>query len=136
MAALFRRHDEEPLIEINTTPLIDVMLVLLIVLILAMPPMTHGTILDTPSGVVQAKRDAVTIDIEFDGSLYWNGSPVENLAALEGYLRTTGRQALQPDLRINANARAAYDTVAQVLALAQRNGIEHLGFVGQERFAD
>jgi len=66
---------------------------------------------------------------------YWNGALVDSFSTLEHYLRTTANQTTQPKVHINANRHARYDTVAKVLAAAQRNGIQRLGFVEQERFA-
>ncbi|HYM35462.1 MAG TPA: biopolymer transporter ExbD [Steroidobacteraceae bacterium] len=127
--------DETPLADINLTPLIDVFLVLLIVLLLALPITTHKTTMDLGNGP-GAKREAITIDIGFDGSIYWNGEVVSGIPTLEQFFRATAKDSVQPDVRINADRSARYEVVAQVMAAAQRNHIERIGFAGQERFAE
>src|SRR5262245_47862473 len=99
MALMTAKSDDEPLFEINTTPLIDVMLVLLITLIITMPPATHSTNMNMGRGVTAEKRESVAIDIDFDGSIYWNGAQIENFAQLERYFRVIGKEAMQPDVR-------------------------------------
>lgn len=138
MAANFNVSDDGAfLTDINTTPLIDVLLVLLIVLILAMPALTHQTVLDMPRGPVNgAPAPRIEIVVEFDGSLYWNETPVRDFAQLEGFLRSSSSEMPQPEVVINANRNAKYDTVAIVLATAQRLGVRRIGFAGQERFSD
>ena len=126
----------EPMLEINTTPLIDVMLVLLIMLIITLPVMTHAVKLDMPRpGAPDTNRSVEPIDIEidFDGSVLWNGVPVP-LSSLEAFFRTEARKQPQAELHVNPNRRANYDTVAKVLAIAQRNGMQRIGFVGSEQF--
>jgi len=128
----------EPMMEINTTPLIDVMLVLLIMFIITLPVMTHAVKLDMPRPNPNAKPpdvivDPINLEIDFDGSLIWNGTQVE-LGSLEGYFRTERDKNPQPELHVRPNRRADYDTVAKVLAIAQRNGMQRIGFVGNEEF--
>jgi biopolymer transport protein ExbD len=118
--------EEQPMMEINTTPLIDVMLVLLIYLIISLPPATHAVKLDMPrpNPDKQLNRpDPVVIDleIEFDGSYYWNGNPVEDP---------------QPELHIKPNRRVKYNYVALALASAQRNQLLRIGFVGNEQYIE
>jgi biopolymer transport protein ExbD len=115
----------EPMMEINTTPLIDVMLVLLIMFIITLPVMSHAVKLDKP----------IRLDIDWDGSIIWNGSLVQ-LSQLEGYFRAEAAKNPQPELHVRPDRRANYDTVAKVLALAQRNGMQRIGFVGNEQFMD
>jgi biopolymer transport protein ExbD len=129
-------EDSTPLCDINTTPLIDVMLVLLIALIVTMPPLTHATKVDMPSGVPGVELPSVAIEIDFDGTLLWNDTALTGLEQLQSYLRTAAAKQPQPIVKINANRRAAYDTVAQVLAATQRGGIRSMGLVGNERFRD
>lgn len=131
--------EDEPMMEINTTPLIDVMLVLLIMFIITLPVMTHAVKLDMP----QAKPpneptvqiEPIRIDIDWDGSIIWNGTLVQ-LDQLEGYFRTEAARSPQPELHVRPERRANYDTVAKVLALAQRNGMQRIGFVGNEQFME
>jgi biopolymer transport protein ExbD len=130
----------EPMMEINTTPLIDVMLVLLILFILTLPVMTHAIKLDMPRPnpnppPVTEITEPIRLDIDWDGSIIWNGTLVQ-LGTLEGYFRTEAAKNPQPELHVRPDRRADYDTVAKVLALAQRNGMQRIGFVGNEQFMD
>ena len=130
--------EDEPMMEINTTPLIDVMLVLLIMFIITLPVMTHAVKLDMPQTnrpppQDQVQMEPIRIDIDWDGSVVWNGSLVQ-LDQLEGYFRTEAARSPQPELHVRPERRANYDTVAKVLALAQRNGMQRIGFVGNEQF--
>jgi biopolymer transport protein ExbD len=134
---LAHADDAAPLMDINTTPLIDVLLVLLIMLLINLPLSTHAVKIDLPHvGEATVKRENVSVDIDFDGSIYWNDESVADLAQLESYFKAVAAKANQPDVLINANSRAQYDTVAKVLGAARRNGIRQLGFVGNERFVD
>jgi len=129
--------EDEPMMDINTTPLIDVMLVLLIMFIITLPVMTHAVKLDMP----QAKNtppppvvvEPIQLEIDWDGTIIWNGTPVQ-LGALEGYFRVEAAKNPQPEVHVRPNRRAPYDTVAKALALAQRNGMQRIGFVGNEQF--
>ena len=131
--------EDEPMMDINTTPLIDVMLVLLIMFIITLPVMTHAVKLDMP----QSKNsppppvviEPIRLDIDWDGTVIWNGTPVQ-LGALEGYFRVEAAKNPQPEVHVRPNRRANYDTVAKVLALAQRNGMQRIGFVGNEQFME
>lgn len=130
----------EPMMEINTTPLIDVMLVLLIMFIITLPVMTHAVKLDMPRPNPNQQQDQVItepirLDIDWDGAIIWNGSLV-NLQDLEGYFRVEAAKSPQPELHVRPDRRANYDTVAKVLALAQRNGMQRIGFVGNEQFME
>lgn len=123
--------------EINTTPLIDVLLVLLVTLIITLPMMTQSVRLDLPHSPSRAEAppEVINLDIDFDGTVVWNGSPVANLAQLEGYFRAESRRSPQPEIHLRPDAYAKYDVVAKVLASAQRNRLEKLGFVNSAEFA-
>lgn len=124
--------DSEPLLEINTTPLIDVMLVLLIVFIISLPIMTHAVKLDIQSSPGPAiPRETINIEIEYGGTLLWNGTVVDE-AQLEQHFRGESRKQPQPDVRVLADSRSKYDTFAHVLAMAQRSGMKNIGVVGGE----
>jgi biopolymer transport protein ExbD len=130
----------EPMMEINTTPLIDVMLVLLIMFIITLPVMSHAVKLDMPRPTSNPPPpteviEPIRLDIDWDGSIIWNGSLVQ-LDQLEGYFSTEARKNPQPELHVRPDRRANYDTVAKVLALAQRNGMQRIGFVGNEQFME
>ncbi len=132
-------NEDEPMMEINTTPLIDVMLVLLIMFIITLPVMTHAVKLDMPQAKPPTDTpviiEPIRIDIDWDGTIIWNGSVVQ-LDQLEGYFRTEAARNPQPELHVRPERRANYDTVAKVLALAQRNGMQRIGFVGNEQFME
>jgi biopolymer transport protein ExbD len=128
--------EDEPMMDINMTPLIDVMLVLLIMFIITIPVMTHAVKLDMPraTNAPQTTQPVViNLEIDFDGTVLWNGTPVE-IESLEGYFRREAAVEPQPELHIRPSKRAKYDIVARVLASAQRNGMRKIGFVGNEQF--
>ena len=128
--------EDEPMMDINMTPLIDVMLVLLIMFIITIPVMTHAVKLDMPrasNAPSLAEPVGINLEIDFDGTVLWNGTPVE-YEALEGYFRREAAADPQPELHIRPSKRAKYDVVARVLASAQRNGMRKIGFVGNEQF--
>lgn len=128
-------QDGEPLSEINTTPLIDVMLVLLIMLIITIPPQTHAVKLDMPvnqpSATTELPPEPVKVDVDFDGTISWNGSVVDQ-SALEKHIIAIASLPLkaQPELHIRPHKRSDYGAVVKVMATAQRNGITKLGVIG------
>jgi biopolymer transport protein ExbD len=129
--------ENDPMVEMNTTPLIDVMLVLLIMIIVTLPIMTHAVKLDMPrpdSTPPAVQPELIEIIIDYDGTILWNGTPVPNLATLERYFRVEAQKVPQPQVAIRPDSRARYDAVAQVLASAQRNRIEKMGLIGNEQF--
>jgi biopolymer transport protein ExbD len=129
---------DESMVDINTTPLIDVMLVLLIVLILSVPPITHAVKLDMPRPNVAPPLippTVVDLEVDFDGTVLWNGMPVDS-ATLNSYFYTTAAQDPQPEIHLRPNRRVKYDYVAKVLAAAQRLGVKRIGFVGNEQFME
>ena len=128
--------EDEPMMEMNMTPLIDVMLVLLIMFIITIPVMTHAVKLDMPrasNAPSNVQPIVINLEIDFDGTVLWNGTPVE-IDSLEGYFRREAANDPQPELHIRPSKRAKYDVVARVLASAQRNGMRKIGFVGNEQF--
>lgn len=133
--------EDEPMMDINTTPLIDVMLVLLIMFIITIPVMTHAVKLDMPRPNPNAVEppvppEVIELEIDFDGTILWNGTTVQNFAVLENYFEQEAVKDPQPELHIRANKRAKYDNIAKSLALAQRQGLTKIGFVGMEQFAE
>lgn len=129
--------DADPMMDINMTPLIDVLLVLLVMFIITIPVMTHAVKLDMPRPTNQPQQNTqpvvINLEIDFDGTVLWNGSPV-TVDALDTYFRREAANDPQPELHIRPNKRASYDVVARVLAAAQRNGLLKIGFVGNEQF--
>ena len=130
--------EDEPMMDINTTPLIDILLVLLIMFIITIPVMTHAVKLDMPQAQPPTdepvKPEVIDLLIDFDGTILWNGTVVPSVDTLDGYFRREAQKDPQPELHINPNKRASYDIVARVLASAQRNHLNKIGFVGSEQF--
>ena len=124
--------------DINTTPLIDVMLVLLIMLIITIPVQLHSINLDMPSGTpppVTKKPTTVRIDIDARNVVRWNDKSLSDRAELDALLQQASQQLPQPEIHIKPQGKAKYEAVAGVLASAQRNGLTKLGIVGSEQFA-
>lgn len=124
---------EEPISDINMTPLVDVMLVLLIIFIITMPVLTHSVQLNLPqasSTPHQVKPETLTLAVNAEGAVYWGREP-QPLArqVLQQRLADLARQPVQPEVHIYGDRQAAYDHVLQVMAAAQRAGILKLGFV-------
>ena len=126
--------------DINTTPLIDVMLVLLIMFIITIPVMTHAVKLDMPrpsdAPPPPVQPEVIDIEIDLDGTVVWNGTPINDLNVLERYFRVESQKDPQPELHMRPDKRAKYDTVARVLASAQRNRMKKIGFVNVAEFAN
>jgi len=125
------------MVEINTTPLIDVMLVLLVMLIITIPIQLHSVNLNMPVGTPPPQVEkpvVITVDVDFDGTIYWNGDIVDNKDALESRLRDAAAQPVQPEVHLRPNKLAEYKDVAAVMASAQRLGVTKLGLVGNEQF--
>jgi biopolymer transport protein ExbD len=132
--------DEGAMCDINTTPLIDVMLVLLIMFIITIPVMTHAVKLDMPRPTnappPPVQPEVIDIEIDFDGTVLWNGTVVDNLDKLEVFFRQESQKDPQPELHMRPDKRAKYDVVAKVLASAQRNRMKKIGFVNVAEFQD
>ena len=124
----------EVMVEMNTTPLIDVMLVLLTLLIITLPIQTHAVKLDMPRPNTKpppTPPTVVTLVVDFDGTILWNNTPVDR-ATLDNYLASAATDDPQPEIHLQPNRLAKYDAVAMVLADAQRIGVTHIGFTGIE----
>jgi biopolymer transport protein ExbD len=137
MAMEMKRGEGEPMMEINMTPLIDVMLVLLTLLIITLPIQTHAVKLDMPAGKPPVdsniKPIIVDLSVDFDGTIFWNGSAVDR-GTLDSYLLDAAQSDPQPEIHLNPNKLAKYDTVAKVLADAQRIGVKKIGFTGLDQY--
>ena len=130
--------DPDVLVDINTTPLIDVMLVLLIMLIITIPIQMHSVNLNLPSGKSPpppTPPEVVRIDVDFDGTVLWNGERVPDRPTLESRLTTVAAQAMQPEVHLRPNKLALYGDVAAVMASAQKLGVTKFGLIGNEQFA-
>ena len=129
--------DPEVMVDINTTPLIDVMLVLLIMLIITIPIQTHAVKLNMPVGNPPpplTPPEVVTIDVDFDGTVLWNGNVIANRPALEAQLQAAAAKQTQPEIHLRPNKLVKYESVAAVMASAQRLGVTKVGLVGNEQF--
>ncbi|MCC7325249.1 MAG: biopolymer transporter ExbD [Burkholderiales bacterium] len=130
-------QDMEVMIDINTTPLIDVMLVLLVMLIITLPIQLHSVNLNMPTGNPPpplVKPDVVKLDIDPGSVVYWNGDVVPDRAALEVKLKEAAAMAVQPEIHLRPDKSAKYAIVAGVMASAQRLGLTKIGIVGSEQF--
>ena len=130
--------EDEVMVEMNTTPLIDVMLVLLVMLIITLPIQTHAVKIDMPVGKPPPQIMKPVVDdilIDFDGTIYWNKQPVD-WKTLDAYLYQQGQRPVeeQDELHITANRLAKYDTVAKVMANAQRRGAVKIGIVNTNNY--
>jgi biopolymer transport protein ExbD len=131
-------EDPEEMVDINTTPLIDVMLVLLIMLIITIPVQLHAVNLNLPFGhppPPPTPPEVVQIDIDFDGTVSWNGQVIPDQATLNAKLAAAAAQADQPEVHIDPNKLASYGAVIAVMAAAERLGITKIGIIGNEQFA-
>lgn len=117
--------------EINTTPLVDVMLVLLIIFIITIPVMNHGVKIDLPRASAQPndiKPDNINLSIDAEGKLFWNTEAVD-LAQVQARIEEAAKKSPQPELHLRAERTTQYEKVAQVMAAAQAGGLEKIGFV-------
>ena len=128
----------EPMLEMNMTPLIDVLLVLIIMFIITIPPQSHAVKLDLP--VNQQNNVPPPVDpiknkvvITQPGAILWNGSPVD-LATLRSYLDVSQQMNPIPELHLQPEAEARYEVVDEVLAVTKKAKVEKMGFVGNEAY--
>ena len=125
--------DPEVMVDINTTPLIDVMLVLIITI----PIQTHAVKLNMPIGkppMQTVQPQVVTIDIDFDGTIIWNGETLSGRPELESRMRAASAMQDQPEIHLRPNKLVKYRNVAMVMASAQRLGLTKVGIIGHEQF--
>jgi biopolymer transport protein ExbD len=126
---------DEVMNEINMTPFVDVMLVLLIIFIITVPVMKHAVNVDLPRASSQreeAKPQTVRLSVQADGTYYWNESKVTD-EALTGLLRAEAAKNPQPDLHIRGDKAVRYERVAQALAAAQQAGLRKIGFITEPK---
>jgi biopolymer transport protein ExbD len=133
--------DGESICDINTTPLIDVMLVLLVTLILSLPIMTHAVKLDMPppnpnQPPPPVQPEIINLDIYYDGTISWNGQTIPSFTELEQQFQVAAAKDPQPELHLAPDSHVKYDVVAKVLAGAQRNHMEKIGFVNTSEFVE
>jgi biopolymer transport protein ExbD len=130
--------EDEVMVDINTTPLVDVLLVLLVMLIITIPIQLHSVNIEMP-GTNQppppVPPEIVRIDVTPGGGFVWNGQPLAGRAELDERLRQAAALSEQPEIHLRPNRLAKYDSVAAALASAQRLGLKKIGLVGSEQFA-
>ncbi|KVV64714.1 biopolymer transporter ExbD [Burkholderia cepacia] len=133
------KDDPDVMVDINTTPLIDVMLVLLIMLIITIPIQMHSVKMNLPVGNPPPPPhlpQVVQIDIGADGAVNWNGAAVSGGAALDAKFRAVAAEADQDEIRLRPDKSAPYKAVAEVLASAQREGATKIGLIGNEQYME
>ncbi|MFZ5547217.1 MAG: ExbD/TolR family protein [Pseudomonadota bacterium] len=130
--------EDEVMVEMNTTPLIDVMLVLLIMFIITIPVQTHAVKMNMPVNSQNTPPpkppEIIRIDVDFDGTIGWNGELVPDRADLQARLYRTAQLPDQPEVHLRPNKLVTYKYVAMVMAEAQRLGVTKIGIVGNEQF--
>lgn len=138
MAMSAGKDDGQPMMEMNTTPLIDVMLVLLIMLIVTIPAQTHAVKVDLPQNStpqapppVEPQKNKITIDPQ--GNIFWNGSQID-LLTLRQYLDQSVQMKPEPELHFQPDPQARYEVVDEALAVIKRSAVTKLGFVGNEQY--
>jgi len=134
-----RSNDMDVMIDINTTPLIDVMLVLLVMLIITIPIQLHSVNLNMPTGNPPPPLvlpEVVKLDIDDQSRVYWNGEVVDDRSTLESKMSESARQQVQPEVHLRPDKDARYAVVAGVMASAQRLGLTKIGIVGSEQFIE
>ena len=133
MAMDVGRGEDDPMLVVNLTPLIDVMLVLLTLLIIMLPLRSNMVKVDMRGGHGDLIAPIVNLGADFDGTMQWNGAWIDR-ATLNCYFREASQADPRPETHLNPNKLAKYDIIAKVLADAQRNGVNKLGFTGLDQY--
>jgi biopolymer transport protein ExbD len=140
MAMAAGTAEGEPMMDINTTPLIDVMLVLLIMFIITIPIQTHAVKLDLPvntnTNPPPINPTKNTISTDATGNMFWNGQPVPDLVTLHQYIDLTKNLPDEPELHLLPDPNTRYDTIDNILAVVKKSQVGKFGFEGNERYAD
>ena len=130
--------NQAPMADINVTPMVDVMLVLLVIFIITAPMFTHAIKLELPnvqSAAAPEKPETITLDINAEGQLFWNNAPVTQAELAERFVTASQKKPL-PELQLRADKSTRYEVIAQVMAAAQNNGMTKIGFVTEPKAAD
>ncbi|HZQ62353.1 MAG TPA: biopolymer transporter ExbD [Casimicrobiaceae bacterium] len=131
--------DPDVMIDINTTPLIDVMLVLLVMLIITIPIQLHSVNLNMPVGTPPpplVEPEVIKVDIDPENRIFWNGEVIADRATLEERLKAAAAKQPQPELHLRPDKASKYEYTAAVMASAQRLGLTKIGIVGSEQFIE
>ena len=127
--------DDEVMSEINMTPLVDVMLVLLIIFIITIPVINHAVKIDLPRATNQpndTKPQSINVSIDAQGKVFWNQQEVDE-AVLDQRIAEAAQQQPQPELHLRADREVRYERVAQVMAAAQHGGLGKIGFITEPK---
>lgn len=127
---------DEVMVEMNTTPLIDVMLVLIVMLIITLPIQTHAVKMDMPVNDTPPPTVlpvVINIDVDFDGTMRWDGNVIRDGTMLKNYMLHAAKADPMPEVHLRPHKLAKYDVVAKILATAQRLGLTNIGIVGNEK---
>ncbi|MDR5772509.1 MULTISPECIES: biopolymer transporter ExbD [unclassified Caballeronia] len=130
---LDKKPNNAPMADINMTPLIDVMLVLLVIFIITAPLFTHAIRLDLPKVASQPARETpqtITLSIDDAGKLYWNDAPI-SMNDMRARFADAAKAAQKPEVHLRASRATRYEVIAQVMGAAQQAGLERIGFVTQ-----
>ena len=132
---------DEPMCDVNTTPLIDVMLVLLVMLIVTLPIQTHAVKLDLPPPNPNAvpptvEPERINIEVDPDGTIVVNGAPISGIAELDQYFARESQKQPQPEIHLRPSGLSLYDVTVNVMASAQRNNMVRMGFTNVGEFAE
>ena len=131
-----QRGASQPMSDINTTPLVDVMLVLLVIFIITAPLLTHSIKLDLPSAQAPVSAETpqtIAVSIDGAGAIFWNDEPVPGEDELSRRLAEAAAKTPQPELHLRADRETRYQRIAEVMSAAQRAGIAKIGFVTDPR---
>lgn len=131
--------EPEVMVEMNTTPLIDVMLVLLIMLIITIPIQLHAVNLNLPVGTPPTQAEPppkIQIDVDDKSKIFWQGEELADGAALELRMREVAALPVQPDIHLRPNKKARYETVAAILAATKNLGLTKIAVIGSEQFIE
>lgn len=129
--------DPEVMVDLNTTPLIDVMLVLIVMLIITIPVQLHSINMNMPPPSLNkplVEPEVVKLDIDDKSLVYWNGALMNSRAELEAKMSAAAAQTVQPEIHLRPNKLAKYEMVAYVMAATQRIGLVKMGILGHEQF--
>lgn len=132
---------DEPMCDVNTTPLIDVMLVLLVMLIVTLPIQTHAVKLDLPppmppTNAPRVEPERISIEVDPDGTIVVNGSPISGIPELDQFFARESQKDPQPEIHLRPSGLSLYDVTVNVMASAQRNHMVRMGFTNVGEFAE